>query len=62
MFCYYLTKHGFLQKSRTLREWKSLDTSSFLLLWRMAKFVPITHFKKERLCQTSTQMLRSRLQ
>ena len=62
LFCYYLTKRGFIQKSRTLWEWKSLDTSSFLLLWRMAKFVLIITPKKERLCQTSTQMLRSRLQ
>lgn len=62
LFCYYLTKRGFLQKSRQLQEWKCLDTSSFLLLWRMAKFVLIITPKKERLCQTSTQMLRSRLQ
>ena len=62
LFCYYLTKRGFLQKSRPHWEWKSLDTSSFLLPWRMAKFVRIITPKKERLCQTSTQMLRSRLQ
>lgn len=62
LFCYYLTKRGFLQKSRQLQEWKCLDTSSFLLLWRMTKFVLIITPKKERLCQTSTQMLRSRLQ
>ena len=40
-FCYYLTKCGFYQKSRPILEWESLYTSSFLLFWRVSKFVPV---------------------